>query len=269
MGYVKSRLKPVRNKSCHGAWVGALILIAAFTVVVALHRKARVDNRRQGCDFEVERVNAQEDVVPSRGCSSQVAYNKFLLGDYSDLQDAIFRKNHGVDITDVKKFYNPRRHNQVYRYRTNDRVVDSDKVFVHAYYSDECSNQLVTQCFSNWWSPKTKKGFLDIMEDLTEKIDWLASHTHEDNKIISSTPNIHYRGCNKEDAKDDLSAAVMDVMGNGSDMVMVQWKTPKCYIEWRLVRASLDGKVIYTTMITYSDQLIRNEDNWQESALDF
>lgn len=270
MGYTKSGLKPVKEKSHRGALIGLLVAFVVGVAAVSLIQRTGWHSRVEGRTADDEGDEVRKGGVSGRAqLTPRVAYDKLLLGDYSDLQDEGFRRCCGVDITEVKKIYNPYRHDYVYRYRTNECAEDSEKVLLHAYYSDECSNRLVTQCFSNFWVAKSRRGFAEILEDLLEKINWLSSHACEDNKIVSSSPNIHYRGYNKDDAKDDLAAAVVDVMGNGSVWAMVQWKTPKCYIEWRLVRITLGEKTVYETLITYSDQLIREEDDWKESALEF
>lgn len=267
MGYAKRKLKPVGHRSYCGVLIVILTLIIVGIVTVIWHHGAGIDDRGRDYGEKEERVNEQKEHLLGRDSQNRASYNKFRLGDYSNLQDADFRCRHGVDIDEVTKSYNPKRCNQVFRYCVRDKVEDSDKFFMNIYYSDECENQVVTQRFSDWWVPKNRKGILNIMEDLWEKIDWLASQAHEGVEIVSSSSNIHYRGHNKEDVKNDLCAAVMEVLGTGSNVAMVQWKTPKCYVEWRFVRGLLEGKTIYMTGITYSDQPILNEDNGQESPL--
>ena len=278
MGYARSRLRPVKKSFSPTVWVVGILLFVAVVVIAGFYLS------REGCATDSEAIEhppsttdkihqpnerfvadendteVLENGYAEQGRNSKMSSIALDLGDFSNLQDARFCRRHGLDAKVVTDYDVHRRAN-VYKGSSEARRIEMPNVCLRMIVQYvECSNRIVEKSEIYVMNAEGDKGTVEFQRGnramataVVDEISELSALSSEGNPIVSSSPNIMYRGYNKKLVNDSLVAAVSNVIKNHGGVVAIQWKTPKCFVSWHFL--AMNG--VYTVVSSKSDQIIR------------
>ena len=243
MGYAKSRLRPVMKKPYRGVWVWVIMVFVVGLAMAFLLRNANLGLRGSvgACDSSGKLLD---------------------LGDYSDLQDSDFCRRYGIDASKVRTKYDSSRHADIYIGTFSDQKQQMVGAWIQRIVEwTECSNQIVEKqdgtvmtTEGDKGTAKFNRGCRSVAEVLVDEIDDISSFSCPGNRIVASSMNVKCRGCNVNDTRTALRAAIGDVV-KGGGCVAIEWQTPKFFIAWHV----LSHKGVFMMLKRKSNCLIRSE----------
>lgn len=266
MGYANVRLKthklkPVKKRGHGCIWIVAVVLVVGLVAFCHL-RRTRICLRMKEMAVDVADGEVRENYQSMRLGFGKRSCMPFDLGDYSDFRDVDFCKQYGVDTANVRQHYDSHRNAAVYTYTSKaleESVSDlSIKTVVQC---DECSNRIVSRSVISVMTPEGDRGTIEfkrgchtMAETVIKELSAFSTFSCPANYIVASTPNITYRGHDKELTERNLISAVGDVSGHGG-VVAIQWETPTCFVSWYY----MDHKGVCMLIGATSDRLVRDE----------
>ena len=232
MGYSKRQVRPTGKKSYRLVLIGGLLLLVFVTVSVFL-LQGNVFGRKQ----------------------TRRLPKFFEVGDYSDFMDEDFCKKHFVHGDEVETIRDRYRDDDIYRYSWFERRSEGLLEVGHAGSCDECSNKIVAK--RNIWMASARRCDEEdyIKHQIDVKTTLFKCFINERNSIVAASSNIDCRKKSQQEIEELLLDAVSNVKGNSGGTVMMQVKTPKCYLEWCFCHK---GNAFFVIK-TMSDQLIKEK----------